>query len=492
MKLMGWGVLGIAVVLVLALVLTNAYSGGSPPWKPETASQPSPGGESSAIAVPVPPTETPTSTSPPTPTSTPSPTQAPSSTPTSSPVPTPVPALSVPAIFALLDRGEITVEQAQRLLQGSNGDGPLPDLITTSAPAAALQTTPSQPTPTPLPSESGVATNQYMLSMINEARAKAGVPPVVLGDNTVAQLHADSALENCFSSHWGVDGLKPYMRYSLAGGYQSNSENVSGSSYCITAKEGYRAIGNIRQEIRDHMDGLVDSPGHYRNIVDPGHRKVNIGLAWDSYNAIIVQHFEGDYVEYDQPPTIIATPTSGRLIVSGRTKNGARFEEDLDLRVALYYDPPPQQLTSGQLARTYCYNIGRKDATFRPRLPKDWYYPTDEHTTTPSSSCADPYQIPADSPPATSPWDARFMWRSAQVQISPSPITVPWITAFDWEAENQVFYMAADIHLLLVKYGPGVYTIAVSGLIDGEEAIISEHSIFHDVEVPDNYGQILP
>ena len=67
-----------------------------------------------------------------------------------------------------------------------------------------------------------------MLQLINEERVRAGVAPVVLGDNIAAQLHAESALENCFSSHWGINGLKPYMRYSLAGGYQSNAENGYG------------------------------------------------------------------------------------------------------------------------------------------------------------------------------------------------------------------------------------------------------------------------
>ena len=67
-----------------------------------------------------------------------------------------------------------------------------------------------------------------MLELINIAREDAGVPPVALGDNDAAQLHAESALANCFGSHWGIDGLKPYMRYSLAGGYQSNGENGLG------------------------------------------------------------------------------------------------------------------------------------------------------------------------------------------------------------------------------------------------------------------------
>ena len=33
-----------------------------------------------------------------------------------------------------------------------------------------------------------------MLELINAERVKAGVPPVVLGDNVAAQLHAEDAL----------------------------------------------------------------------------------------------------------------------------------------------------------------------------------------------------------------------------------------------------------------------------------------------------------
>ena len=67
-----------------------------------------------------------------------------------------------------------------------------------------------------------------MLELINGERTRAGVNSITLGANIAAQLHAESALQNCTSGHWGVDGLKPYMRYSLAGGYQSNGENGSG------------------------------------------------------------------------------------------------------------------------------------------------------------------------------------------------------------------------------------------------------------------------
>ena len=102
----------------------------------------------------------------------------------------------------------------------------------------------------------------YMLELINAERAKAGAPPVTLGDNIAAQVHAEASLENCFSGHWGVDGLKPYMRYSLAGSYHTNGENVSGSDYCVKASDRYRALGSIESEIREMMGGWINSSGH--------------------------------------------------------------------------------------------------------------------------------------------------------------------------------------------------------------------------------------
>ena len=176
-------------------------------------------------------------------------------------------------------------------------------------------------TPVPPPHLRHIEEKYYMLELINEQRARVDLDPVVLGDNIAAQLHADAALKNCFASHWGIDGLKPYMRYSLAGGYQANGENGHGSDYCIKASDWYRAIESIDSEIRDAMSGWMSSPGHRRNILGKWHKKVNIGLAWDKYNFLAYQHFEGDYVEYDELPSI----QDGILSLSGIAKNGARF-----------------------------------------------------------------------------------------------------------------------------------------------------------------------
>ena len=326
-----------------------------------------------------------------------------------------------------------------------------------------------------------------MLELINAERVKAGVEPVVLGDNVAAQLHAESALENCFNSHWGLDGIKPYMRYSLAGGYQSNWENVSGYNYCYTASSGYSEIGPIEQEIRDYMEGLMDSEGHRENILYPWHRKVNIGLAWDSYNLKVVQHFEVDHVEYGVVPVI----NEGVLTLSGTVEDGVVFLGSTDLSVGIYYDPPPHSLTRGQLARTYCYDYGRLVAFLEPPLTGNSDSLDDEFTDT-YIPCPDPYDVPADLPPPRSPGEDDDLWEAAyeeSLNMAEIATLVRLVPAYEWEAHDTSFSVKADLSEVLADHGPGVYTITVWGWDPdaGTTVIVSEYSIFHGITPPDGY-----
>ena len=326
-----------------------------------------------------------------------------------------------------------------------------------------------------------------MLGLINTEREKAGLTPVVLGDNVAAQLHAEASLEGCFSSHWGIDGLKPYMRYSLAGGYQSNGENGSGLDYCVKASDRYTAIGSIEHEIRDVMEDWMDSPGHRRNILDPWHKKVNVGLAWDRYNTAFIQHFEGDYVEYERLPSI----ANGLLTLSGSTKNGVRFHRSRDLGVQVFYDPPPHSLSRGQVARTYCYGAGLQIAALRRPLTGNSYYAEDEFTQT-HKACPNPYDVPANAPAPRSHDEALAMWKAAydaSQTLGERSITVPWITALGWTASGEDLSVRADLSQVMANYGSGVYTVVVWGNVDGEDVVISEYSIFEGVAPPDTYGR---
>lgn len=371
---------------------------------------------------------------------------------TSTPMPTAAP-------IAVLDRVATAVVKA----------------IPTPAPTATLTPT---VTPIPFPHLRHIDEKLYMLELINKAREDAGVPPVALGDNDAAQLHAESALANCFASHWGIDGLKPYMRYSLAGGYQSNGENGLGANQCYG--EGYAPIESIKGEIRSGMRGWMGSPGHRDNILDKHHKKVNIGMAWNKHNIMAYQHFEGDYVHYADLPSIGA---DGILSLSGTTKNGAGFASEEDLGIQIWYDPPPHELTRGQLARTYAYCNGQWIASIRRPLTDGSFWVGDDefsHTDT----CVDPYHIPADvsAPPLLEEErNATSIYEVTQTS------TVRWLTASRWDVLDTAFSVTVDIRETLREHREGVYTIVVWGPIGGESAVISKYSIFYGITAPDTY-----
>ena len=91
--------------------------------------------------------------------------------------------------------------------------------------------------------EKRIDLHALMLHLTNEARAEAGVPPVQMGTNPAAQMHAEAALAGCYSAHWDEWGLKSYHRYTLMGGQGASGENVLGSNYCIKPGENYAYIG---------------------------------------------------------------------------------------------------------------------------------------------------------------------------------------------------------------------------------------------------------
>ena len=532
---------GIIALLLLGLIIGGIVYGAmrymeqsaANPVAPEVVAPASPTLSPTPLPVIIPQL---TATLPPTlpPTPTPPPIATPEPTPTIAPTPTATATVIMPtereivinafagcngqylgdekrrrlaAVNSAIDRNLHSVASIRALVEEKCG-GAFPNLAIADSQAAPTPTSPPRPTlaaavivvptlaPITLPTTAiadaprgespasrHIAEKQYMLELINAERKKTGLSSVTLGDNTVAQLHAEAALENCFHSHWGVDGLKPYMRYSLAGGYQSNGENGLGLNYCITATDGYTRLGSIRQEIREAIASWMGSPGHRRNLLDPSHRKMNIGIAWDRYNTAMYQHFEGDYVEYDGLPTV----ANGVLSLSGTAKQGVRFGKPSDLDVQIYYDPPQRELTRGQVARTYCYDNGQLVASLRWPVTGGYRWTTHKFTTT-HQRCASPYDVPDDAPAPNSYTEAHLIQRqSASQMMATVPITVPWVTASKWTARGKTFAVTADISKVLSRHGNGIYSLMVWGKLGGEDAVISQYSIFHGITPPDTY-----
>ena len=469
--------ISLAIIMVVAF-LSACDQGTSAPRRAPTSSEP---------ARTIPPVKIEATVVPAIPTPQPTPEAAPAAL---APDPTAA-APTAPVVTQGPSAAEATLPQPTSTPDSSTAGLPVP--LPSNTPATQLPAEPApkptstsiQPTPTPDPSIPvhlrHVDHKRLMLEVINQERTKAGLQPVTMGDNAAAQLHAEAALEGCFSSHWGVDGLKPYMRYSLAGGYQSSGENVHGSDYCITDAENYRPIADVEDEVREAMEGWMNSPGHRRNILRPKHRMVNIGLAWDRYNFKAVQQFEGDYVEYEQGPTL----ESGTLSMSGRVKNGVQVQDEGDLTIQIDFDPPPRQLTQGQVSRTYCSRNGLHVASLRRPETGDLVYFRDEvGRRIEGSACPDPYDVPIDAPAPGSHEEAHALWQEAydasQRPVQDETIVLAMVSASVWTVDGDTFSVSAEIGDLLTGHGSGVYTIILWAPLNGESTVISRYSIFVD------------
>ena len=311
-----------------------------------------------------------------------------------------------------------------------------------------------------------------MLELINEERRKAGVSPVELGDNHAAQTHAEDMLEGCYRSHWNLEGIQSGIRYSLAGGYQANRENVIGTNYC--RKSGLTVDPN--EKVQTHMDGWMGSPGHRDAILDLAYRKVIIGLAWNAHQMYSVLQFEGDYIEYSILPTI---GEDGIFTIEGSLYNGAGFYGTTDLRIAISHYPPPAPLTVGQLARVYGGTLGLRAANLRPPPAPGNHYTAHERVRVREYGRS-PHDISPDLPAPRSSGESHDLWLEGKLAPKKEmEVTTHLVTASRWDVDTDTggFRVVADISKVLDHYGPGVYNVIVWGLIDGKLDLVSEYSI---------------
>lgn len=302
------------------------------------------------------------------------------------------------------------------------------------------------------PSQRHLEWKQQMLELINDARRQAGAPAVRLGTNAAAQLHAEQMVAGCFHSHWGRDGLKPYMRYSLLGGYQHNAENVAGQNFWLRGSDPCAVQASVeppdlKQLVRDTMTGWLNSPGHRRTLLNPTHRLVNIGIAWrggEYYIFRAVQHFEGDYTRLDAPVSLDA---GGVLTLSGRIVNGASPGNKL----TIYHDPQPQPQSRAALDATGSYCGGYPVAAVFSGA--NWT----SRSTTPD--CVEPA---LGGPRADGGW-----------------VELPTIAADEWRVDDAEFSIRADLSSVIRQHGAGVYTIALTGEVDGARTTLLEYAIFY-------------
>ena len=285
---------------------------------------------------------------------------------------------------------------------------------------------------------------------------------MTVGSNTAAQKHAKEMLAKDYFSHWGIDGMKPYMRYTLAGGFNYEAENgfMSHTIWYGGKDPSYRR--DPVDMLEEAESSLMSSPGHRRNILNKWHKRVNLGIAYDNERLALVQQFEGDYITFSKLPIL----ESGILTLSGKTLAGFVVEQ-----IQIWYDPLPHSLTLGQLGKTYAYDLGKPAAFIRPPpLPGSYY--SEAETLYSWSTCVDPYTISPNTPPPN----------STGLQPVPPLVSaqemVKWVDAKHWDVSGETFAIEVDLTKILSRFGKGIYTVLVWGKVGEESIYLTNYSIF--------------
>lgn len=344
-----------------------------------------------------------------------------------------------------------------------------------------------RPTPTPAYRPPSAAELQdlkeMMLELVNAERERHGAPPVRLGDNPSPQIHVEQALANCYSAHWDKWGFKPLYRYALTGGNQDAAENMSGIDYCPKQSDRYQLNTPARweSEVRETVQGWIDSYRHHRNLINPAHRVMHAGIAIGKWSTAMAQVFSGDYVRWTRVPSI----SEGQLKFAGEFINGAFYDDDDDYILAtLNYHQPTHTLTQGQLSGTYCLASDIRVAHFYRPLREGWHY-IDQETgaefkdlttyTHQNSRCVNPYELPADRPSPDS-WDAASAQYAAAKELSlamPDVESTNYIIVADElsiSSDGLRFTVKVNLSPALSHYGPGIYTVILwANVPDGEK-----------------------
>ncbi|MCH9037154.1 MAG: hypothetical protein IH860_07560 [Chloroflexi bacterium] len=244
-------------------------------------------------------------------------------------------------------------------------------------------------------------------------------------------------------------------------GRTNGAENVAGPPY-YSDPDIYRHE-NILDLLKETQDGLMESPGHRRNILNKWHKKVNIGIAFNESAVSVVQQFEGDYIEFTKLPSI----ENGVLSFSGSTRGGFLLKG-----VQVWYDQAPHSLTRGQLGSTHCSTSGTPIVFLRPPPPPSSYYPEDESSYT-WGRCPDPYGISPDTPPPEPSSSPPF-----RVTLSDASGVIPWVDAEIWAESGATFSVEADISQHIAEHGDGVYTVRIWGENGPDSLPLTNYSVF--------------
>src|ERR1700752_68162 len=208
-----------------------------------------------------------------------------------------------------------------------------------------------------------------LLQMINEERDLEKLPPVALDDlaNRVATRHAQDMATAEFASHWGSDGLKPYQRYSFAGGSEATHENVSAADNTWSMKPEDLKLDTSYLHVRLYQE-KPPNDGHRQAILAPQQHHVGIGFAVEKLRLRMVELFLARYVEVKSIKR--QASLKDKIQFNGKLLHPSHILNSLEV----FSEPLPKPPDIEWLRQPRSYSLPTESKRLMPVLPSPYLY----------------------------------------------------------------------------------------------------------------------
>lgn len=213
------------------------------------------------------------------------------------------------------------------------------------------------------------ALTSQLLNLVNAERAAVGAPSLKIDALacTVAEKHAVEMARHDFLSHWGLDGRKPYHRYSFAGGVEAIQEN-DGAINAGTPVASDDIPVHLTTLHKSMHDEVPPHDGHRKTILNPWNTHVGFGYADYGFCVRLCELYVARYVEIDPYP-VMASPRD-RIVLSGRLLEPSYSIEGIDV----FYEPLPSPPDRAWLRIPRPYGLPDERESLRPKLGANYFY----------------------------------------------------------------------------------------------------------------------
>ena len=169
-----------------------------------------------------------------------------------------------------------------------------------------------------------------------------------------------------FTGHWGSDGLKPYHRYSFAGGTEATAENVSAADNTWSMKEKDLKQDTAYLHLRLYQE-KPPNDGHRHTILNPEHTHVGIGIVVHELRLRTVELFISRYV--DLKPVAREAKPGASVSFAGKIRGIERFNN-----LEVHYEPMPEPLTREMMNSPGPYSLPKEARRLLPKIPSPFIY----------------------------------------------------------------------------------------------------------------------